>query len=155
MNAFSSSKELLNEERKGGVINRDIPRLITPPLVLGVPPRSRGGGVFRTCPGPDPCSRDRPLGGQRSARSVFAPGWGEDIIYPRTKSTHEVFRRSGCPGVPPLGGGPRRWFLLGTSYGDLPPPLRRGSENSRNFHDSLCSSFMDSSNPMNAFRGSS
>ena len=44
MNAFSSSKELLNEERKGPwVINRDIPRLITPPLVLGVPPRTRGG----------------------------------------------------------------------------------------------------------------
>ena len=38
MNAFSSSKELLNEERKGPwVINRDIPRLITPPLVQGVP----------------------------------------------------------------------------------------------------------------------
>ena len=38
MNAFSSSKELLNEERKGGgVINRDIPRLITPPPCPGCP----------------------------------------------------------------------------------------------------------------------
>ena len=42
MNAFSSSKELLNEERKGPwVINRDIPRLITPPPLSRVsPPRS-------------------------------------------------------------------------------------------------------------------
>ena len=48
MNAFSSSKELLNEERKGPwVINRDIPRLITP-LVLGVPLGQGGAPLNKT-----------------------------------------------------------------------------------------------------------
>ena len=82
MNAFSSSKELLNEERKGGVINRDIPRLITPPCP-GCPRTSRGECSAHALALTRALATARSGGGQRSARSVFAPGWGEDRIYPR------------------------------------------------------------------------